>query len=411
MEHDTWRTLDLHRLHPSPIAVELFRVAVASYTADVRIARDDAFDRWTRDLVLHLPSSNPSAWDPALPILTELLTFLTGDHWDVRVRRARVARPAPQPDIIRKSLELAADAVCLFSGGLDSLAGAIDQLDSGRRLALVGHNARGAHRFSSPRQTALHQALSAAYGNDAATLLQFWITPDAKIGKNEPTQRGRSILFLTLGALVASALGAGTPLIVPENGFISLNAPLTPGRLGSFSTRTTHPHTLELFEQLLAALGLDVPIEFPYRFLTKGELLAACADQLRLSATARTSNSCAHPNERQADPARPQDHCGYCVPCIIRRTAMSCIGLDNPNDYRFDLHRERSLLDTSSARAGDLVAFETAIARVRSRGTIRPPDVLANGVLPPGQVLEFVDLQHRGLDEISRFLTGQALIP
>ena len=40
-------------------------------------------------------------------------------------------------------------------------------------------------------------------------------------------------------------------IIVPENGYISLNIPLTYSRIGSSSTRTTHPYYFELLNQLL----------------------------------------------------------------------------------------------------------------------------------------------------------------
>lgn len=76
---------------------------------------------------------------------------------------------------------------------------------------------------------------------------------------SETTTRGRSVLFLALGVAVASGLGPAR-LLVPENGFISLNVPLTPPRSGSFSTRTTHPHLIALLRDLLNELQLPVAL-------------------------------------------------------------------------------------------------------------------------------------------------------
>jgi hypothetical protein len=63
---------------------------------------------------------------------------------------------------------------------------------------------------------------------------------------NERSQRARSIIFFAYGVLAATALkryhdGQPVTLYVCENGFIAINPSLTTARLGSLSTRTTHP--------------------------------------------------------------------------------------------------------------------------------------------------------------------------
>lgn len=223
----------------------------------------------------------------------------------------------------------------------------------------------------------------------------------------ESTQRSRSIIFLGLGLLVASALPSGTPLIVPENGFISLNVPLTLGRLGSLSTRTTHPYTMALMRDVLERLELPIPLLAPYRFHTKGQMLQQTRNPDILGRHIRVTHSCARPNERNADASRPQAHCGYCVPCIIRRAAMRVIDVDDPSDYRFDLQRERSTLLASSARGQDLWAFEIALSRARNRADIT--DLLRAGPLPvkAEEVDGYIKVYRDGLDEVSRFLSGR----
>ena len=62
-------------------------------------------------------------------------------------------------------------------------------------------------------------------------------------------------------------------LLIPENGFISLNIPLTPLRLGSLSTRTTHPLFIQQMQDILDALDFRVRLSNPYQFKTKGEML------------------------------------------------------------------------------------------------------------------------------------------
>ena len=65
-------------------------------------------------------------------------------------------------------------------------------------------------------------------------------------------------------------------LLIPENGFISLNIPLTPLRVGTFSTRTTHPLFISQMQDILDALGINVRLSNPYQFKTKGEMLHEC---------------------------------------------------------------------------------------------------------------------------------------
>jgi hypothetical protein len=53
----------------------------------------------------------------------------------------------------------------------------------------------------------------------------------------EPSYRSRSLMFIALGTYFASRYN-DTELIIPENGTISLNHPLSASRRGSLSTRT-----------------------------------------------------------------------------------------------------------------------------------------------------------------------------
>ena len=63
----------------------------------------------------------------------------------------------------------------------------------------------------------------------------------ASVTRGRPATR--SFLFLAFGLAIASM--EELPLWIPENGFASLNLPLTADQRGSLSTRTTHPLFLE----------------------------------------------------------------------------------------------------------------------------------------------------------------------
>src|SRR5438105_9189104 len=105
--------------------------------------------------------------------------------------------------------------------------------------------------------------------------------------------RSRSLVFCALGVFASRSLGRHIPLLVPENGFIAINIPLTPSRIGTCSTRTTHPFFLDCFQAAVTAVGLEHPIVNPLRLKTKGEAIATCRDQDAIMRLAPQSVSCA----------------------------------------------------------------------------------------------------------------------
>ena len=110
-------------------------------------------------------------------------------------------------------------------------------------------------------------------------------------------------------------------LKVPENGLIALNVPLDRLRLGALSTRTTHPFYIARWNEMLAALGIAGRIENPYWDKTKGEMVAGCVNPSLLAKLAPSSLSCSSPSKGRWT-KQPQGHCGFCLPCLIRRASL-----------------------------------------------------------------------------------------
>jgi hypothetical protein len=81
---------------------------------------------------------------------------------------------------------------------------------------------------------------------------------------SEDSTRGRSFLFFALGVFAGTGLSRRFVLRVPENGLIALNVPLDPLRLGSNSTRTTHPYYMARWNDLLGELGINGELRNPY---------------------------------------------------------------------------------------------------------------------------------------------------
>jgi hypothetical protein len=376
IQHRLVETFARFGITPSQAASDLLCAAIAAYTGDVRAARGEAYDQWTRDLVLHLAVQNVTGWNEGSTILAQLLSFLTGDHWVVTVRQTSTPLLPFTSNRTGGSGQYQGRSVCLFSGGLDSFLGAVDLLFTEGYGVLVGHHSAGNGPTSTSQSRAL-AILRTAFGEDQSPFIQAWVSPPkGRQRASESTTRGRSILFLGLGIAAADGLRAPR-LIVPENGFISLNVPLTPTRLGSFSTRTTHPYLISLLRRLLTALGIEVEVVLPYQFQTKGEMLANSQREDLLPRGIAATMSCSHPSVgRFAGERNANQHCGYCVPCIIRRAAIATV-MSDPTQYTYqDLSQS-----FSPGRGSDLRAFRLALDRYDQRQP-RFIDVLAAGPLP-----------------------------
>ncbi len=389
-------------IHPNAPAADFLDFAQAIYTADQVISRRlNGYQGWSRHICVHFPVSDLGLWRQACPKLVQMLSFLSGDKWEINFRQRinqRMIQDAvnSNPDGVTK--------VCLFSGGLDSFIGAIDLLSNGEKLALVSHYKGGSE---SVPQTQLYGALEQHFGNSNFLPFQLYVQPKQNNvqAQKEDTSRARSFLFLAIGIVLANTYGQTIPLIVPENGLISLNVPLTPTRLSSHSTRTTHPHYMFLFQEILGHLGIINHIENPYRFKTKGEMIQECRDQAFLVANYGESMSCSHPDTSRYEGQRPGIHCGYCVPCIIRQSAETAAGGIHTN-YT---HNVRTTPPAASSDKGsDLRAFKIALLHTQNlRRTGLLFHILRSGPISftnDQELSEYKSVYSRGMNEVRNFL-------
>jgi 7-cyano-7-deazaguanine synthase in queuosine biosynthesis len=389
-----------HSANIPGVAWDLMWLAAAVYSADTRVLRSTGYDRWTRAITLYLPVDRPDAWRPVAGDVEQMLSFLTGDHWEIRFRGRR---SLPCTALSNQQTFLAPpSAVSLLSGGLDSFIGAIDRLENDEPLALVSHYGAGTTNRVQERTLAL---LERHYPGRPRPYSFYVLPPKLSNQVPERTTRSRSLLFLSLGTLVAASAGRSVPLMVPENGFISLNPALTLCRTGSASTRTTHPHFLSLFQRVLTSLGLGVEVDLPYRFLTKGQMAREVLNEDAFRDGVHLTVSCSHPEVGRFQGASPGQPCGYCVPCIIRRAALSAAGYDEPNRYLHDIRRGPP---RGKLARRDLQAFATAVRRFDTAAGHRHLfDVLSTGPIPPEHAAEYVQVYRNGMEEVRSFLLAR----
>ncbi len=398
---------------PTEIGFDLLLLAIFVQGADTRLSRSIAAqDGWTREVRLIVPVSDIAIWEGARPILLNMLRFLTGDVWtfDFRARPERFRLPLradlglPEPERF--------DGVMLYSGGLDSLIGTINAHADGMFTLFVSYGGEGAvSRPQAELFDAYRQQMIGAGVNGAIERFRFNLRFSRALVPGvgpENTSRGRSFMFLALGTAAGTGLSRPFDLLIPENGFIALNVPLDPTRVGSCTTRTTHPYYLHRWNDLLGSIGVPGRVKNPYWDKTKGEMIAECRAPNRLRVNLPRSLSCAHPSAGRFSHA-VHAHCGVCVPCLIRRAAIEhAWGAGNdPTGYRIENLRERAW-DSCKSEGQQIRAYEYALSRFRERPEIAP--VLIH---KPGPLIEDFDKLDRltrvythGMEEIGALLNG-----
>ena len=193
-------------------------------------------------------------------------------------------------------------------------------------------------------------------------------------------------------------------LLVPENGLIALNVPLDETRVGSFSTRTTHPFYLSLWNELLVGLGLNLSVKNPYWNKTKGEMAGECKNKDVLYETMKLAFSCSSPGKARWKQLS-QQHCGYCVPCLIRRAAMHKAFGDDGTVYT-----ETSIYEMQNKNAEgmgiQLRSFQYAIDKIKQDRNRALFYIHKPGPLPQDDeyLRELADTYIRGLLEVDAFI-------
>ena len=328
------------------VATSFLYLSAIIYAIDRSVSRDKhSIDGWSRelDVVIKIPSHE--TFDVQKGHIAKLLSYLTGDYWTVSFQEASSVRLTKYEDC--EYFDNIAQ-VNLFSGGLDSLIGAIDFMSQypEKKLFLASHYDS---KMSGPRsdQERLLQHFASKYKGQYVVFPKRNSVRIVSHISAETTCRSRSLMFIAIALQIAEY--NKVKIIIPENGSVSLNYPLSPSRRSSCSTRTTHPVIIHQVKKLFESLGLSTEIENPYEFMTKGEMVRECKDQPYLLSILSDSNSCGKRTRRQFFyDNKHATHCGHCMPCMYREASL--IGFDDSTSYGNELdslfrHKRLQLTD------------------------------------------------------------------
>lgn len=279
------------------VALDLIEIAAFVYAIDSSVSRGGLMDqqmgaKWHRSFHVSLPVRNVALWsEPKLKAnLEEALMFLSGDHFtfDFIQLETKTVAPGQYFDFGKESA-WQPDTVLMFSGGLDSYAGVLEEIiERKQKVALISH-------FSStkiaPIQRDLQKHMAQKLG--PKMLMHFPMRVQLKRGTTaEETHRARSFLFAALGMATAIAFGKKRVSFY-ENGVVSLNLPPVGNVLGTRATRTTHPQTLQRFEALFSMIfDQDLRVDNPFFWRTKTEVVQTIA-RLGMADQIAFTRSCA----------------------------------------------------------------------------------------------------------------------
>lgn len=310
-----------------PRLEDLLDIAAIVFAADSSVKRGSDTrpgmgEAWRRSFDFHIQVRDLAFWSRSevTSALGDAVTLLTEDIVSFSFCAREAGTPAQEfLAFDPHAAAFAADEVLLFSGGLDSFAGALETLStSDARVVLVTHR--------SSQKAAARQKRLGAYlmGRFPGRVLQIQVAAHRVGGEaQEATQRSRSLLFAALGQVVARMFGADRMNFF-ENGIIGHNLPISPQVVGTMATRTTHPLALSKLNDLMVLIGdgSGAAIQNPYQWLTKTDVVRRIAEH-GAAEQIRYAVSCTSIREQD----RLHTHCGACSQCFDRRFAMLAAGL------------------------------------------------------------------------------------
>jgi len=320
---------------------DLLNLGAVIFGTDLAIRRGQR-EQITRNIELTIPVVNLPTFRSISEEIRYALYILSHDAWKINF----VQSPG-QPEATRDWGSQMVGKVLLFSGGLDSFSAAVKLGDAHHDIQLVSHvtanpvvSKTQEELFTYLDQTYPHQFQRNAFRVSGISKPSLGLLfPSDK--NREETQRTRSFMFLSLAGLVARRRGYKDIVMIAENGQMAIHLPLSAARISAFSTHTAHPSFVSAMSKILSTiLNYQISIENPFLYLTKAEVIKDLFPQHKSSV--EKTVSC-----WKASRVSHFNHCGICIPCLVRRIAIE------KNGYSFSEYEHDLLNDTILALGPD----------------------------------------------------------
>ncbi|OGU79389.1 MAG: hypothetical protein A2499_01300 [Stygiobacter sp. RIFOXYC12_FULL_38_8] len=280
--------------------------------------RDLEYHSWSRTFHFNIAVRDLNFWKKAevQELLSEALCFMSGDHsYSFTFCKAEEDLPTNFFDNDSFKIDKPNNLkVALYSGGLDSLAGIIESLETtDAEVCMVSHQS-GQPGVINTQQN-LYEVLANIYPNRCKHYKFHCGFSHTK--SIDETQRTRSFLYTATAFAIANTYEQDC-IYVYENGITSINFADTQDLMNARASRTTHPKTIGLLEKLFTKIAeKPFKIQHPYLFKTKTEvvdILKKYNREFTLDVAVSCSSTRNHPSGFS--------HCGICSQCIDRRFAV-----------------------------------------------------------------------------------------
>jgi len=318
-----------------PRILDLIQIASYVFCADRLVNRGDrrslSNKAWGRNFEFHIPVLDYDFWNNQMlqNALSEALVFMTGDRkYNFIFERSELGH-LPKTDLKQLSLfndntepfnGMDSADVLLFSGGLDSLAGIVERLNSqpNNKLIVVSHKSNNSVIRTQKK------IIEHLQKHHIDRLLPYGFEcHNKKTQSKEETQRTRMFLYSSIAFAVCNCADKHN-MYVYENGITSINLPIQADIMNARASRTTHPKTLNLMKKIFSFFDSGFDIIAPYYDKTKEDVFKVFAtyDEKNLLTS---SVSCSSTRKKPGT----FNHCGCCSQCIDRQFAAYASGLEN----------------------------------------------------------------------------------
>ena len=343
------------------VETDWINLALAIYSADRFASRRPSVASgekyWRRSITLNVAVAEPDRWNSLKHAILDALVFLTDDDWVLNFTQREIDLDEEMqmffPDTNRDQLSW----VCLFSGGLDSLAGLkhLSHQVGGKGLLVSGWTNE---RLRSGQEELISKLPEHRVSTFEWLQVHYGFPRILDSTFVESSQRSRGWMHVALG-LAAVAVSNHDVLDVCENGIGAINLPTEFSQTGSHTSRAVHPVFLSRIARAASLVfGRTLKIRQPALFETKGELLRRTLHSGDADAINASFSCEIFPNYNAK-----QSQCGVCPSCLVRRAALGSVGLPD-SGKRYSLDAKSHILPTK--RALGMIKMNRYAKRVES---------------------------------------------
>jgi 7-cyano-7-deazaguanine synthase in queuosine biosynthesis len=273
-----------------------------------------------RFIELNIPVFNPKIFSENKKHFEELVRWVSEDTFKITFLQTSVS----SDEYVNSLIPGSNNDVTLFSGGLDSFAGAYNNYKNKTKSDYLGFINKGEEKTKQIDVAKFYHQIF-----DHSTEIILIDKPISK--KITFIQSTRSLLYLAL-AISKAHFNKSKNVFLYENGILSLN----PEIKNRYTTKTTHPKTMFMYRSLLEKLNIDIKINHPFLFSTKGQITNQMNEEFKntIKHTFTCGQGRSHPERSHSG------QCGICIPCVLRKISLAAYDnekYDVDYEYPYDV--------------------------------------------------------------------------